>query len=129
MAKVIRGAPSLHSSGQRSTAATTDGAGVEAGSLEDFQTIYREHYPAIWRFLLHLGVRKSDVADVKNTGGRAAGTITAGWFLKEFAEGLRWAHLDIAGTAYTDREDAAGVKGPTGIAVRLWSEFLLARAG
>ena len=74
-------------------------------------------------------LNKSDVADVKNTGGRAAGTITAGWFLKEFAEGLRWAHLDIAGTAYTDREDAAGVKGPTGIAVRLWSEFLLARAG
>ena len=74
-------------------------------------------------------LNKSDVADVKNTGGRAAGTITAGWFLKEFADGLRWAHLDIAGTAYTDREDAAGVKGPTGIAVRLWSEFLLARAG
>jgi RNA polymerase sigma-70 factor (ECF subfamily) len=52
MAKVIR------------VAATTDGAGAEAGSLEDFQTIYREHYPAIWRFLLHLGVPKSDVADV-----------------------------------------------------------------
>jgi RNA polymerase sigma-70 factor (ECF subfamily) len=32
--------------------------------LEDFQSIYREHYPAVWRFLLHLGVRKSDVADV-----------------------------------------------------------------
>ncbi|HVX88961.1 MAG TPA: hypothetical protein VG940_08550, partial [Gemmatimonadales bacterium] len=72
---------------------------------------------------------KSDVADVKNTGGRPAGSITAGWFLREFAEGLRWAHLDIAGTAYTDREDAAAVKGPTGVAVRLWTEFLLARAG
>ncbi|MEP6745718.1 MAG: leucyl aminopeptidase [Gemmatimonadota bacterium] len=74
-------------------------------------------------------LNKSDVADVKNTGGRAAGSITAGWFLKEFAEGLRWAHLDIAGTAYTEREDAGSVKGPTGIAVRLWSEFLFARAG
>ena len=74
-------------------------------------------------------LNKSDVADVKNTGGRAAGSITAGWFLKEFAEGLRWAHLDIAGTAYTEREDAGGVKGPTGMAVRLWSEFLFARAG
>ena len=74
-------------------------------------------------------LNKSDWADVKNTGGRAAGSITAGWFLKEFAEGLSWAHLDIAGTAYTDREDAAGVKGPTGMAVRLWAEFLLARAG
>jgi leucyl aminopeptidase len=74
-------------------------------------------------------LNKSDIADVKNTGGRAAGTITAGWFLKEFADGLTWAHLDIAGTAYTDREDAAGVKGPTGSAMRLWSEFLFARAG
>ena len=74
-------------------------------------------------------LNKSDWADVKNTGGRAAGSITAGWFLKEFAEGLSWAHLDIAGTAYTEREDAAGVKGPTGMAVRLWTEFLLGRAG
>jgi leucyl aminopeptidase len=74
-------------------------------------------------------LNKSDAADVKNTGGRAAGSISAGWFLKEFAEGLRWAHLDIAGTAYTDRDDPAAVKGPTGVAVRLWSEFLFARAG
>ena len=73
-------------------------------------------------------LNKSDVADVKNTGGRAAGSITAGWFLKEFADGLKWAHLDIAGTAYTEREDAAGVKGATGIAVRLWSEFIFARS-
>ncbi len=74
-------------------------------------------------------LNKSDVADVKNTGGRAAGSITAGWFLKEFADGLKWAHLDIAGTAYTEREDAAAVKGPTGMAVRLWAEFLFTRAG
>jgi leucyl aminopeptidase len=71
---------------------------------------------------------KSDIADVKNTGGRPAGSITAGWFLREFVEGYPWAHLDIAGTAYTDRESAVGVKGPTGILVRLFSEFLLARA-
>jgi leucyl aminopeptidase len=71
---------------------------------------------------------KSDVADVKNSGGRPAGTITAAWFLREFAEGLPWAHLDIAGTAYTDRETAAMLKGPTGMGVRLFSEFLLARS-
>jgi RNA polymerase sigma-70 factor (ECF subfamily) len=52
MAKVIQTAAPLHSSGQGLTSAT------------DFQTIYREHYAAIWRFLLHLGVRKSDVPDV-----------------------------------------------------------------
>jgi RNA polymerase sigma-70 factor (ECF subfamily) len=64
MAKVIQGAQSLHSSTQRSTSETSAGSGLGSGSLEDFQGIYREHYPAIWRFLLHLGVRKSDVADV-----------------------------------------------------------------
>jgi leucyl aminopeptidase len=73
-------------------------------------------------------LNKSDIADVKNTGGRSAGSITAGWFLREFVEGFPWAHLDIAATAYTDREDAASIKGPTGIGVRLISEFLLARA-
>jgi len=70
---------------------------------------------------------KSDIADLKNSGGRAAGSISAGWFLREFVEGYPWAHLDIAGTAYSDREDATRVKGPTGVGVRLFSEFLLAR--
>ncbi|HET7599387.1 MAG TPA: leucyl aminopeptidase [Gemmatimonadales bacterium] len=72
---------------------------------------------------------KSDIADVKNAGGRPAGSISAGWFLREFVDGYPWAHLDIAGTAYSDREDAARVKGPTGMGVRLFSEFILARAG
>jgi len=70
---------------------------------------------------------KSDIADVKNAGGRPAGSISAGWFLREFVDGFPWAHLDIAGTAYTDREDATRVKGPTGIGVRLFSEFVLGR--
>jgi leucyl aminopeptidase len=73
-------------------------------------------------------LNKSEIADVKNSGGRPAGSISAGWFLREFVDGYPWAHLDIAGTAYTDREDAAMVKGPTGMGVRLFSEFLLARA-
>ena len=72
---------------------------------------------------------KSDIADVKNAGGRPAGSISAGWFLREFVDGYPWAHLDIAGTAYTDRDEPIRVKGPTGIGVRLFSEFVLARAG
>jgi leucyl aminopeptidase len=71
---------------------------------------------------------KSDIADVKNAGGRPAGSISAGWFVREFVEGYPWAHLDIAGTAYTDREDPSRVKGPTGMGVRLFSELVLARA-
>jgi leucyl aminopeptidase len=61
---------------------------------------------------------KSDIADIKNIGGRKAGTITAAAFLKEFAEGLSWAHLDIAGTAWGDDAKPYRSKGPTGIAVR-----------
>jgi len=72
---------------------------------------------------------KSDIADVKNAGGRPAGRISAGWFLREFVDGFPWVHLDIAGTAYTDREDATRVKGPTGMGVRLFSEFVLGRQG
>ena len=70
---------------------------------------------------------KSDIADVKNSGGRPAGSISAGWFLREFVDGFPWAHLDIAGTAYSDREDPTRVKGPTGMGVRLFAEFVLAR--
>ena len=73
-------------------------------------------------------LNKSDIADIKNSGGRPAGSISAAWFLREFVDGFPWAHLDIAGTAYTEREDAAMVKGPTGVGVRLFSEFLLGRA-
>jgi leucyl aminopeptidase len=61
---------------------------------------------------------KSDIADIKNVGGRKAGTITAAAFLKEFADGVSWAHLDIAGTAWGDEAKPFRSKGPTGIAVR-----------
>src|SRR5689334_1889396 len=72
---------------------------------------------------------KSDIADVKNSGGRGAGSIAGGWFLKEFVEGYPWVHLDIAGTAYTDGEGPHQAKGPTAIGVRLFTEFILKRAG
>src|SRR5213595_405222 len=72
---------------------------------------------------------KSDVADVKNSGGRAAGSIAGGWFLREFVNGYPWVHLDIAGTAYTDGEGPHQAKGPTAVGVRLFTEFILKRAG
>jgi leucyl aminopeptidase len=70
---------------------------------------------------------KSDVADVKNSGGRAAGTITAAWFLREFVEDFPWAHLDIAGTAYTEADRPDMLKGPTGVCVRLFAQFVVGR--
>jgi leucyl aminopeptidase len=72
---------------------------------------------------------KSDVADVKNSGGRSAGTIAGAWFLREFVDSFPWVHLDIAGTAYLESEGASHAKGPTAIGVRLFTEFLLKRAG
>jgi leucyl aminopeptidase len=72
---------------------------------------------------------KSEIADVKNSGGRSAGSIAGGWFLKEFVEGFPWVHLDIAGTAYTESDSATQGKGPTAVGVRLFTEFLLKRAG
>ena len=74
-------------------------------------------------------LNKSDIADVKNSGGRPAGTITAGWFLREFAEGYPWVHIDVAGTAYSDADAPPLPKGPSGAPTRLFIEFLLGRAG
>ncbi len=67
---------------------------------------------------------KSDVADVKNIGGRPAGTITAAAFLQKFADDFKWAHLDIAGTAWADAAKPCYPKGGTGVGVRLLIEYL-----
>ncbi|RLB71830.1 MAG: leucyl aminopeptidase [Deltaproteobacteria bacterium] len=67
---------------------------------------------------------KSDFADVKNTGGRAAGTITAAAFLQAFADQYTWAHLDIAGMAWAEQGKAGQPKGGTGFGVRALIEYL-----
>ncbi|MDB4881779.1 MAG: pepA [Gemmatimonadetes bacterium] len=72
---------------------------------------------------------KSDVADIKNSGGRPAGTISAALFLKEFADGYPWVHLDIAGTAYTESDLGTVPRGPTGVPVGTFVEFVRRRAG
>jgi len=72
---------------------------------------------------------KSDTGDIKNTGGRGAGAITAALFLKEFTEGYPWVHLDIAGTAYSETDLVALPRGPTGVPVGTFVEFVRGRAG
>jgi len=68
---------------------------------------------------------ESDVADLQNVGGRAAGTITAGLFLKAFAGDVPWVHLDIAGTSwYNDGRHAYVPKGASGVGVRLLVQYL-----
>jgi leucyl aminopeptidase len=61
---------------------------------------------------------KSDVADMKNSGGRPAGSISAAMLLREFAEDTPWVHLDIAGVDTYNREKGVIVKGASGIPVR-----------
>jgi len=62
---------------------------------------------------------KSDIADIKNIGGgRKAGTIIGAVFIQEFIKNAKWAHLDIAGTAWADDAKPHRSKGPTAIAVR-----------
>ena len=68
---------------------------------------------------------KSDVADVKNTGGRNAGSITAALFLAEFSEKTPWVHLDIAGTARAASTDGYTPKGSSGVPVRTLVQFVL----
>ena len=66
---------------------------------------------------------KSDVADMKNAGSRWAGAIQGGIFLKEFVQDAKWAHVDIAGTAYLDKPRPYFRKGATGAGVRLLIKF------
>lgn len=61
---------------------------------------------------------KSNIADLKNSGGRMAGAITAGLFIGEFVENTPWVHIDIAGTANIDKEDGYNLKGATGVGTR-----------
>lgn len=61
---------------------------------------------------------KSEIADIKNIGGRKAGTITAAWFLREFVGEVPWAHLDIAGTAWNETAKPHLAVGPSGVCVR-----------
>lgn len=68
---------------------------------------------------------RSDIADVKNIGNRTAGAITAAMFIKMFADSVSWAHLDIAGTAWLEREKPYMPKGATGFGVRLLANFVL----
>jgi leucyl aminopeptidase len=66
---------------------------------------------------------KSEIADIANTGGRPAGSITAALFLKEFTGGLPWVHMDIAGTAWADEARPFMPKGATGVAVRTLAQL------
>ncbi|HUG13611.1 MAG TPA: leucyl aminopeptidase [Thermomicrobiales bacterium] len=93
-------------------------AGTEAGDLFWHMPLWDELKKQI----------KSDIADMKNTGGRPGGAITAALLLAEFTEGVPWVHLDIAGAAWADSARDYTPKGPVGIGVRALINYLEAKA-
>ncbi|MDE2794279.1 MAG: leucyl aminopeptidase [Gemmatimonadota bacterium] len=106
--------------------------GNDEGLLDELRTAGDRAGEPCWPLPLDAAYRRqlrSDFADLKNVGGRPAGTITAASFLSEFVEDAPWAHLDIAGTAYGKTRKPYLRNGPAGIPCRLLLEWVRARAG
>jgi leucyl aminopeptidase len=121
-------------------AATLTGAcvvalgGVNGGLFSNDDESYGKFQAALatsgekfWRLPLgdeYAEMIKSDIGDIKNTGGRAGGAITAAEFLHVFAEDTPWIHLDIAGMAWIEDSRPYIAKGPSGVAVRSILEWV-----
>lgn len=93
-------------------------AGLRAGERVWEMPLWEEYFEQL----------KSDVADMRNIGGRGGGMITAALFLSKFAGEFPWIHLDIASTDWSERERAYIPKGPTGIGTRLLIQYLMDRS-
>jgi leucyl aminopeptidase len=93
-------------------------AGVRAGERVWEMPLWDEYFEQL----------KSDVADMRNIGGRGGGMITAALFLSKFVGDSPWVHLDIASTDWSERERAYIPKGPTGIGTRLLIQYLMDRS-
>jgi hypothetical protein len=89
-------------------------AGEKTGERVWEMPLWEEYYDLI----------RSDIADMKNTGGRDGSVITAAALLSKFVQEYPWVHLDIAATAWTDKERPYTPKGATGIGMRLLTQFL-----
>lgn len=92
-------------------------AGLRAGERVWEMPLWDEYFEQL----------RSDVADMRNIGGRGGGMITAALFLSKFVGDCSWVHLDIASTDWSERERAYIPKGPTGIGTRLLIQYLIDR--
>ncbi len=107
---------------------------VNAGVFANNDEVYKRFERALdragekmWRLPLDEEYReqiRSGIADIKNTGGRWGGAVTAAMFLKEFVDETPWIHLDIAGVAWMEENKSWIAQGPSGIAVRTLVEFV-----
>jgi leucyl aminopeptidase len=107
---------------------------INAGVFANDDATYTEFAEALkisgerfWRLPVEDDYReliRSQIADIKNTGGRYGGAITAAMFLKEFVEETPWVHLDIAGVAWQDEARPWIAAGPSGVAMRSILEWV-----
>jgi leucyl aminopeptidase len=98
---------------------------VWAAAKETGERLWQLPLPTDYRDLI-----KSEVADVKNTGGRAGGTITGAMFIQAFVDdGVAWAHLDIAGPAFSDKSRPYQAVGATGVGVAMLVDLALGFGG
>ncbi|MGO9015533.1 MAG: leucyl aminopeptidase [Dissulfurispiraceae bacterium] len=101
--------------------------GTDSVLMENMKDASVETSERVWQMPLYDEYReylKSDIADMKNAGGRTGSLMAAGYFLKEFAGETPWVHLDIAGTAWNEKDKPYIPKGSTGVGVRLIIDFL-----
>jgi leucyl aminopeptidase len=121
------------------TGASMVAVGAEASSvfgnderlIQDVLAASQEAGERMWHMPLWDDYRRdldSDVADIKNSGGRDGGAIKAALFLKEFTHGVPWVHLDIAGPAWSNKETGYLTKGGTGHGARTLVSLLERRA-
>ena len=98
--------------------------------LDDIKKSADNTYERVWEMPLfdeYKEYLKSDIADIKNTGGKTGSLVTAAYFLYEFAEKTPWVHLDIAGTAWVEKDKPYIPKGASGIGVRLIMDMIKTR--
>ncbi len=101
--------------------------GTSDSAMRQLRTAGGRTYERVWElpmFEEYEKLIKSEIADVKNVGGRWAGTITAALFLKHFIGPYPWVHLDIAGTAILEEAGDYTPRGASGVGVRLLIDFL-----
>lgn len=101
--------------------------GNNEGLMDKLKAASEETYERVWQMPLYDEYKeyiKGDAADIKNSGGRNGSLVTGGYFLKEFAGDTPWAHLDIAGTAWNDKDKPYMAKGASGVGVRLLLQYL-----
>ncbi len=101
--------------------------GNDQSTMDKLRASGERTYERVWQLPLFEEYEKqikSDIADVKNVGGRWAGAITAALFLKHFVGSYKWVHLDIAGTAIMEEAGEYIPKGGSGVGVRLLTDFL-----